>query len=185
MRRVLAALIVIIGLTASRADALTIRDIIELSKAGLGDEVLLALIEVDRSVFSIDTDTLKKLKAAGVSQPVIVAMVRSGRTPRPEPLPQTPPVDMTAMPDPMLVAPPPAPQVIVIDHHDAVDVPIAVPVAVPVFVSPVRQRRVPVNSTIGVPTMGVGGNLIVNPAVRATGSNNLSPRNSNLSPRNN
>ena len=41
--------------------------------------VLLALIEVDRSVFTIDTPTLKKLKEAGVSETVIVALIRSGR----------------------------------------------------------------------------------------------------------
>ena len=34
-------------LTAGRAEALSVRDVIELSKAGLGEEVLLALIEVD------------------------------------------------------------------------------------------------------------------------------------------
>jgi hypothetical protein len=109
MRRVLLALVTIIAMTAGRADAVTVRDIIELSKAGLSDDVLLALIEVDRSVFSIDTKTLKQLKDSGVKDAVIVAMIRSGRTPAPEPV--APPV---TAPEPQ----PREPQVIVIEHHD-------------------------------------------------------------------
>ena len=109
MRRVLLALVTIIAITAGRAEAVTIRDIIELSKAGLSEDVLLALIEVDRSVFSIDTKTLKQLKDSGVKDAVIVAMIRSGRTPVPEP-----PAAPAAEPEPQ----PREPQVIVIDHHD-------------------------------------------------------------------
>lgn len=63
----------------------SVRDVISLSKAGLSDDVLLALIEVNGSVYPTDAETLKGLKAGGVSPAVIVAMVRSGRqTPRPE-----------------------------------------------------------------------------------------------------
>ena len=67
LRRTALALLAILALTAGRAEAVTIRDLIELSKAGLSDQVLLALIEVDRGVFTIDTATLKQLKDAGVS----------------------------------------------------------------------------------------------------------------------
>lgn len=125
IRRVLLTGLTVLALTAGRAEAVTIRDIIELSKAGLGDSVLLALIEVDRSVFAIDAATIKKLKDAGVSEVVIVAMIRSGReTPEPPPAPiepQDPP-------------PAPEPKVIVIDHHDSPPAPVVVPVAVPVYV---------------------------------------------------
>ena len=70
-------------LTASgaRAEAVTLREIVELTKAGLSEEVLLALIEVDRRVFSIDSETVKSLQDAGVSPRVIVAIVKSGRMP--------------------------------------------------------------------------------------------------------
>jgi hypothetical protein len=193
LRTVLAALILLIPLTVATASAVTIHDIVELTRAGLSDEILLALIDVDRPVFTIDTSTLKMLKDAGVSEAVIVAMIRSGRTPpatHVEIQPQQAPAVTSADPNPNPYPDPaaypnatPEPQVIVIDHHDAVQVPVAFPVGVPVFVSPVHQRRIPDNSTIGIPTMGVGGNLLVNPAVRATGSNNLSPRNNDLSPR--
>lgn len=140
-RRTVLAFLAIAALTAGRADAVTIRDLIELTKAGLSDQVLLALIEVDRSVFTIDTPTVKQLKEAGVSEAVIVALIRSGRTPRAqeqEPAP-APPSDYPSAREP---------QVIVIDHHDetrAAPAPVAVPypVAVPVYVTaPSRGRSV-------------------------------------------
>ncbi len=78
MRRALAGLMMIL-VTAASAQAVTLRDIVDLTKAGLGEEVLLALIEVDGGVFQVDAETLAGLKAAGVSEKVIVALVRSGR----------------------------------------------------------------------------------------------------------
>jgi hypothetical protein len=143
MRRVLTALFAVLVLTAARADAVTIRDLIELSKAGLGDDVLIALIEVDRRVFSIDTATLKQLKEGGVSEPVIVALIRSGRAPRTEPAAPAP------APEPR------QPEVIVVDHHDpapaAAPAPVAypVPVAVPVYVPvPSRSRGLGRHETV-------------------------------------
>jgi hypothetical protein len=135
LRRTVFALITAVALSAGRAEAVTIRDLIELSKAGLSDPVLLALIEVDRSVFNIDTATLKQLKEAGVSDQVIVALIRSGRQPRPEP---------AAAPAPAPLPREHEPEVIVIDHRDppappaAVPYPVAYPV--PVYV-PVPSRR--------------------------------------------
>jgi hypothetical protein len=138
-RRTACALLIVIAAAAGRAEAVTVRDVIELSKAGLSDQVLLALIEVDRGVFTIDTPTVKLLKEAGVSEAVIVAMIRSGRTPRvQEPPPEPGPAPMTR----------PEPEVIVIDHHDA-PAPVAVPypVAVPVYVT-VPARRFPAGDTV-------------------------------------
>ena len=84
-RRSLMASVLVLALSAGRAEAISVRDVIELSKAGLSEPVLLALIEVDRSIFAIDTASLKQLKAAGVSDTVIVAMIRSGRPAAPSP----------------------------------------------------------------------------------------------------
>src|SRR6266511_5204168 len=100
LRRTALALLIVIAVAAGRAEAVTIRDVIELSKAGLSEQVLLALIEVDRGGVAIDTPTLKRLKEAGVSEAVIVALIRSGRTP-PAPEPEPAPVP----------APAPAPEV--------------------------------------------------------------------------
>jgi hypothetical protein len=136
LRRSLFACLTVLALSAGRAEAVSVRDVIELSKAGLGDPVLLALIEVDRSLFAIDAATLKQLKEAGVSDAVIVAMIRSGRENR-EPLPPAP-VDE---PQPPMEAPPP--QVVVIEHHDSAPQPVVVPVPVyvPVATGVVDGRR--------------------------------------------
>ena len=132
--RVLALSMLMLPLSAVRSDAVTIRDVVELSKAGLSDDVLVALIEVDQSVFSIDAATLKMLKQSGVSEPVIVAMIRSGRTRTAQP-------DVPEPAQPPVAAPDPQPQVIVIDHHDAPVVrEVPVPVAVPVFIQVPRFR---------------------------------------------
>ena len=82
MRRVIFGLITALALTAARADAVTIRDLVELSKAGLSDQVLISLIEVDRTIFTLDSATIKQLKDGGVSDAVILAVIKSGRSPR-------------------------------------------------------------------------------------------------------
>ena len=126
-RRSLLASLIVLACSAGRADALTVSEIIDLSKAGLGESVLLALIEVEHSVFAIDPTTVKQLKAAGVSDAVIVAMIRSGRS---APAPVTEPVATQAVPSPQ-----PEPQVVVIDHRDSAPAaPQPYPVAVPVYV---------------------------------------------------
>jgi hypothetical protein len=126
MRRSVLLLLPLLALWPIRADALSVRDLVELSRAGLGDDVLLALIEVDPSVFPIDAATLKAVKAAGVSDRVIVAMVRSSRPP-------APPLETVAPPEPL--AQPPEPQVVVIEHHDPPvirEVQVPYPVYIPV-----------------------------------------------------
>ena len=125
MRRLLPLALVALLLPVGRAEAVTLRDIVDLTKAGMGEEILLALIEVDGGIFRIDPETLTMLKREGVSERVILAMVKSGRMrPAEEALP--PPV--------VEVAEAPAPPVVVIEHRDReVPVPVAVPVYVPVY----------------------------------------------------
>jgi hypothetical protein len=86
MRRARIAVLVLLCAVfgAASAQAVTLKDLMDLTKAGLGDDVLVALIEVDGGVFDIDAATLTRLKAAGVSEKVIVALVKSGRV-RPAP----------------------------------------------------------------------------------------------------
>jgi hypothetical protein len=137
----------ILSLLPARAEALTVRDVVELTRAGLGEEVLLALIEVDRSIFPIDAATIKQLKANGVSERVIAAMVRSGR--------ETPPDPIATDPAPQPAAP--QPQVIVIEHRDPPEVrevvhevPVAVPVYIPVATTRSVHTRVD-QRAIGIP----------------------------------
>jgi hypothetical protein len=122
---------------AAQTHTVTVRDIVELTKAGLGDEALVALIDVNRPVFPVDVETLKGLKDAGVSPAVIVAMIKSGRTPPPPPLPLAEPLMVPAVPV-TIPAEPPASPVVVIEHVERVR---EVPVAVPVYVA-VPTRRV-------------------------------------------
>lgn len=133
MRRIILLITLILTVAGRPAEALTIRDIVELSKAGLGEDVLLALIEVDRQVFAIDRDTIRSLKQSGVSERVIVAMIRSGRAL--EAAPAVADVPQAREPEPSRLEP--APQVVVIDHEPRVEVR---EVPVPVYVMPYRTR---------------------------------------------
>jgi hypothetical protein len=130
---ILAVAMLLAPLAVASAQTVTTRDIVELSKAGLDEEVLLALIEVHRPVFPVDTETLKGLKAAGVAPTVIIAMIKSGRQP-PAPVPE--PVAEHTPP-----APVPPPQIVVVERDRHYDEPRVREVAVPVPVYvPVRVR---------------------------------------------
>ena len=148
--RVVIAAALLLTVAAGSAQALTIRDVIELTRAGLTDEVLLALIAVDGGVYASDIETLKALKEAGVSERVMVALVRSGRERRTE---EPPPMALPAEETP----PPP---VVVIEHHEpqVQQVVVPVPVYIPVYATPSRgrhgddfTRRVEIRDTSYVP----------------------------------
>lgn len=127
------------GAQQAREHLLSVRDVIELTKAGIGEEALVALIEVNRRVFPVDVDTLKTLKDAGVAPSVIVAMIKSGRT-APATAPPLTPMDLTAAPVPQALPAQAATPVVVVEHHHEQPVVREVPVAVPVFVTvPVRR----------------------------------------------
>ena len=114
--------------TAVSAEAVTLKDIVDLTKAGLGDEVLIALIEVDGGVFDVDAATLSRLKVAGVSEKVIVALVKSGRV---RPAPQEPPTLAS------VVAEQQEPQITYVERPSTTivrEVPVPVYVGVPVAV---------------------------------------------------
>jgi hypothetical protein len=134
MRRFTAAVLALTGLlaVAPAAEALTTREVIELTRAGLGEEVLLALIAVSGDIYAVDAASIKALKEAGVTEKVIVAMVLSGRE-RPA-VPEPPP----AVVEPPAAELAPPPQVVVIEHRSPEVREVMVPVYVPV--SPVHGR---------------------------------------------
>jgi hypothetical protein len=68
-------------LAPATASAVTIDQIVTLSRAGVADAVIVALIERDRTVFALDPAQLIELQQAGVSEPVTVAMLRSAAPP--------------------------------------------------------------------------------------------------------
>ena len=109
---VLPMMVLTLAAAPLRAEAVTLQEIIDLSRAGLGEEALLALIEIDPRVFPIDAASLQTLKKAGVSERVIIAMIKSGRAPavmlEPEPF-------VEPQPDP-----PPPPQVVIVEREPVV-----------------------------------------------------------------
>ncbi len=52
-----------------------IAEVVKLSKAGVGDDVVLAYVKNARAVFRLKADDILQLKDAGVSMPVITAML--------------------------------------------------------------------------------------------------------------
>jgi len=72
-RAVLAALLVLSLPAAARA--VTLDDIIALSKAGVTADVLVAVIDADKTIFNLNTDEIVRLTKAGVPNTVIVKML--------------------------------------------------------------------------------------------------------------
>jgi len=113
------------------ARAVTVRDIIELTKAGLSDEIIIAVIDADRTMFTLDAEQILELKRAGVTPAVLLKMVRSRREfepPAPEPAASapTPPVVTSEQPSQVVVIgaepSPPPPPVVMIPYYVTVPV---------------------------------------------------------------
>jgi hypothetical protein len=66
-------------LVPASASAVTVDQIVQLSRAGVTEAVILALIDRDKTIFALEPEQLVTLKAQGVSEPVILAMLKSGR----------------------------------------------------------------------------------------------------------
>jgi hypothetical protein len=131
MRRLVMLMVVTLPLLLpARAEALTLKEIVELHRAGLGDDVLVALIDVNDIIFRLDAATLKDLKTDGLSDRVIIAIINSGRHNLPQPAP-------VAEPQPER-----PPQVVVVEHRAPVPAPQVIVQQVPVYVPvPVAQGR--------------------------------------------
>ena len=78
-RLVLAATVAVSVLAPATASAVTVDQIVALARSGVTDAVILALIDRDKTIFSLEAEQLVTLKSEGVSEPVILAMLKSGR----------------------------------------------------------------------------------------------------------
>jgi hypothetical protein len=87
------AALVVLVLLAAPASAVTPDELAELSKAGLGDEVLIALIDASGLSAVVDAAAALQLKRQGVSDRVIAAAVRASAPP-----PLAPTADPAAYP---------------------------------------------------------------------------------------
>jgi hypothetical protein len=81
MRATLASALVVVlfALAPAVAKAASVEEVVRLSKSGVSDDVILALIDRDKTIFTIAPDDLLTLKSEGVSETVVVAMLKSGR----------------------------------------------------------------------------------------------------------
>src|SRR5262245_36783100 len=68
------------------ASAVTLQDVVALSHAGVPDTVMTALIDADHTVFTLDAAQLLELRAAGVSETVLLKMLRSRQEFEPQPI---------------------------------------------------------------------------------------------------
>ena len=143
LRRFVLTLPLLVAPVLAHAGDLTTRDLVELHRAGLDDDVLVALIEVDGGPFDVSHADLLDLRAEGLSGRVLAALVRAGRTVEAAPLNEdagavetTPPVPHSTSASPL-------------DHSfttwaggsDVHHESHVVAVPVPVYVAPPRRGR--------------------------------------------
>ena len=73
------ALMVAVAALSGTASAVTLDQVVALSKAGVSEAVILALIDRDQTVFSIEPEQLVTLHHDGISEALVLAMLKSGR----------------------------------------------------------------------------------------------------------
>lgn len=123
----LAALLAVVPVPASAQTS--INDLVGLKAAGFSDDILIALIQTDGSVYTLSSDDLIFLRYQGVSERLMLAMLAT-RQPKPAAAPvQTEPVvvhvdqQVTQHVEQRVEAPP--------ERTRIVHVPVAIPVVVP------------------------------------------------------
>ena len=79
MTRIFGILLAALLLTplSAAAGELTLRDVMELHRTGLGDDLLIAVIEADGGPFRLSFADIQDLKSDGLSERVIAALVRT------------------------------------------------------------------------------------------------------------
>jgi len=149
------AVSLLLGVAVRPAAAVTVDELVNLKANGLGDDILVALVETDGSVFHLSAADIIAVKKLGLSDTVILAMIRTAQPPLPAvpddvmPTPTITPAPVTsAAPasqpafEPVVVPPAPAP--VIVHVPVPVAVPVAIPVAVPVVIPVKAQEPAPV-----------------------------------------
>jgi hypothetical protein len=73
------SLLILAVATAVPASAVTLDQVVALSKAGVSEAIILALIDRDKTILTIEPDQLIALKNDGISETIVVALLKSGR----------------------------------------------------------------------------------------------------------
>lgn len=68
--------LIILMVMSMSAHAVSIYDVLQLSKAGYGDQRIIALIDTTQSTFVLNAEDIPRLKKLGVSEPVIQRMLQ-------------------------------------------------------------------------------------------------------------
>ena len=93
------ASLLLVGITARPALAVSIDDLVNLKAKGVSDAILIALIEVDGTLFRLSATDIITLKKRGLSDDVVLAMINSAKSkPKPDAAPA--PTAATAAVDP-------------------------------------------------------------------------------------
>jgi len=71
--------LVVLASVPSMVAAVTLDQVLALKRAGVTDAVVLALIERDHAVFTIQPEQIVVLQHEGLSEPLIIAMLKSGQ----------------------------------------------------------------------------------------------------------
>ena len=100
--RLFLLMLVLLGCVPATASAVTIDEVVALSKSGVSEQVIVAVIERDQTLFTLSPALIMKLQRDGLSDRILLALIKSGR-PNEPPLPASP-VAPAASPMP----PPPA-----------------------------------------------------------------------------
>ena len=95
-------MLVLLGCVPAAASAVTIDEVVALSKSGVSEQVIVAVIERDQTLFTLTPAQIMKLQRDGLSDRVLLALIKSGRPNEPPPPPS--PVAPVEAP----VPPPPA-----------------------------------------------------------------------------
>ena len=77
--RLVPLIVAVLLLAPTTVRAVTVDDIIALSKSGVTDSVVIALIDADQTVFHLTPGQIVELKRAGVSDNVVVKMIDTAR----------------------------------------------------------------------------------------------------------
>jgi hypothetical protein len=141
---------------ATADESVTANDLVKLSAAGLGDDILVALIESHEAVFRLTADDVLDLRKRGLSEKVILAMLQTAMRPKEKTAEVTTgefrPLETQRVDDVPGEPPPPVVVNVTQQVEQRVEQPrpeptrtvhVAYPVAVPVFVAPRRPEKRP------------------------------------------
>jgi len=173
-------LLVVLALVPTSASAVSVQEIVWLSKAGVSEQVVLALIDRDKTIFAIDPAELVSLKDEGVSETIILAMLRSGR----QPLPGAEQVEKTSSPTAL-----PVPDVVIVGHGpdrpNGYQKPVFVvanvfPYLLVPALCPLPAPSATVRPSILPPATGTFGRFMSDPTARFLNDGFLPPKSANV-----